>query len=136
MQSLPFEFPLDKIHHFKDARLVSYLSDADRPGLKVGAVIHKGNKKLAFGCNSYSKTHTIQNENCKKYLHAEISALIKRRHYEDITSCSMTVYREVNNGTPALTIPCQYCQKILKKHGIKKVYYSKPEAPYFDVLIL
>jgi deoxycytidylate deaminase len=130
------EYPLDKIHHFKDARLASYMSEGERPGRRLGAVLHKGNKKLAFGCNSFTKSHTIQNQGMKPFLHAEISVLLKRRHYEDLTTCSITVYRETNDGRPALAMPCSQCQKILRLFGIKKVYFSMPVAPYFNILKL
>ena len=130
------EYPLDKIPHFKDARLASYLSAAQRPGKRLGAVLHKGRRKLAFGCNSLTKSHTLQSEGLKPYLHAEISVLVKRRHYEDLDSCQVTVYRETFDGNPALALPCSQCQKILKLFGIKKVYYSTAEYPYYDILKL
>lgn len=83
------------------------------------------------------KTHPIQGcDNLKPYLHAEISALVKRRHFENITTCQMTVYREDRFGMPALARPCAQCQTILKAFGIKKIYYSTPEYPYFEVLKL
>ena len=129
------KYPLDKTKHFKDARLVSYLSDADRPGRKMGAILHRGNKKLAFGINSFIKTHTLQGGGLKTYLHAEVSAAIKRRHYDDLTSCEITIYREVNN-MPALAMPCKQCQSILRILGIKKIWYSIPFEPYHDVMIL
>lgn len=129
-------YPLDKITHFKEARLVSYLSEGDRPGRRLGAILHKGNNRLAFGCNSFSKSHTLQKNSLKPYLHAEINAILKRRHYEDIGSCQLTVYRETSDGKPAMALPCMQCQKILKAVGIKKVYYSIPIEPYYHILKL
>lgn len=102
----------------------------------MGAVIHKGRNKLAFGANSFTKTHALQTNVLHQYLHAEISALVKRRHYDDIIRCDMTVYRETWDGKPAMAKPCKQCQSILTAFGIKKVYYSKAEEPYFDILIL
>lgn len=129
-------YPLDKIPHFKDARLTSYLSDGKRPGKRLGAVLHKANKKLAFGCNSFIKSHTLQNKSIKPYLHAEISVLLKRRHYEDLESCQITIYRETSDGSPALARPCLQCQKILRLFRIKKVYYSIPHVPFYNILKL
>lgn len=129
--------PLDRMAHFKSARLLSYNSVAPNPGKRMGAVLHKGNKALAFGINSFDKTHPIQ---ChlphKEFLHAEIAALLKRRYYDDIHSCEMTVYRETGDGCPAMAKPCAQCQAILAEFGIKKVYYSTAEAPFFAVLKL
>lgn len=130
-------YPLDLIHFFKQARLVSYLSDGQSPGRKMGAVLHRNNILLSYGCNSFSKTHTIQGlDHPKQYLHAEISALIKRRHFDNINTCQMTVYRENRFGLPTLAKPCVQCQAILKAFGIKKIYYSMSLAPFFDVLKL
>jgi tRNA(Arg) A34 adenosine deaminase TadA len=130
------EFPLDKTGHFKDARLASYMCEGERPGRRLGAVLHKGNKKLAFGCNSLTKSHTIQNQGVKPFLHAEISVLLKRRHYEDLGNCQITVYREDSGGFPAIAMPCLQCQKILKLSGIRKVYYSVCYHPYYEILKL
>ena len=128
-------FPLDKIGHFKSARLASYLSDAPYPGKKLAAVIHKGKQVLALGINSFEKTHTLQGEGVRQYLHAEVAALLKRRHYDDLSFCSITVYRE-SHGLPALAKPCSQCQRIMKDMGIKKVYFSIPDEPFFDVMKL
>jgi tRNA(Arg) A34 adenosine deaminase TadA len=129
--------PLDKMVHFKSARLLSYNSVAPNPGKRMGAVLHRGKKALAYGINSFNKTHPIQ---CllpnKEYLHAEVAALLKRRHYDDIHSCEMTVYRETGDGKPAMAKPCAQCQAILAEFGIRRVYYSVPDAPYFAVMRL
>jgi deoxycytidylate deaminase len=131
-------YPLDNILLFKQARLISYLSNGQRPGKRLGAVLFaKRNQLLAYGCNSFDKTHPIQKYNKnKQYLHAEISTLLKRRHYDNLNSCSMVVYREDGDGNPALALPCKQCQTILQEHGIKKVYYSIPTEPYYDLLRL
>ena len=129
------KYPLDSIGHFRTARILSYTAD-NRPGHRLGAVLHRGNRALSFGINSLVKTHPIQyHVTGKIYLHAEIAALIGRRHYDDLSSCSITVYREVK-GLPALAKPCAQCQIILAAAGIKKVYYSVPDAPYWNIIKL
>ena len=135
-QNLIF-YPLDKFPHFKNARLLSYLSEGRNPGHRLGAVLHRGKRALSFGCNLFDKTHTLHiNSPRRQFLHAEINALIKRRYYDDIASCEITVYRETYDGKPALAKPCKDCQKILQAFGIKKVYYSIPDEPYFAILKL
>ena len=129
------QYPLDKIGHFKSARLASYLSDAPYPGKRLAAVIHKGKQIFALGINSFEKTHTLQGGSVRQYLHAEIAALLKRRYYDDLSSCSITVYRE-SHGKPALAKPCNQCQRIMKSMGIKKVYFSIAQEPYFNMLKL
>lgn len=127
-------YPLDNIGHFRIARLTSYLSEGyPHPSKKLGAVISKGNKILSIGCNSYTKTHTLQGKGLKPYLHAEISALIRRRHYDDLSSCSITVYRESKN-LPVMAKPCKQCMLLLREFGIKKVYYLVPQEPFFEMI--
>ena len=131
------KYPLDCIQKFKEARLTSYLSEGKNPGRRMGAVLHHGNRSLSFGVNLFNKTHTLQmHYPLKQFLHAEINALIKRRHCDDLSSCQITVYRETYDGIPALAKPCDNCQTILKSFGIKKIYYSTPIYPYWDVLKL
>lgn len=131
------QYPLDHNKQFKEARLISYLSEGKNPGRRLGAVLHHGNRSLSFGVNLFDKTHTLQMKYpLKQFLHAEINALIKRRFYSDLSSCQITVYRETHDGIPALAKPCINCQAILKSFGIKKVYYSTPNPPYWDVLKL
>jgi tRNA(Arg) A34 adenosine deaminase TadA len=78
----------------------------------------KRGRKLSQGVNSYTKTHPIQayfaqrvGEPMKKYLHAEIAAIIKA------------------GDTPIHTIeishkPCKICQEAIKAYGIKRVVYA------------
>ena len=48
----------------------------------------------------------------------------------------MVVYREDGDGNPVLAKPCENCQTIMKEFGIKKVYYSIPDSPYYEKLTL
>lgn len=129
--------PLDPILFFRQARLVAALSNGQRPGKKMGAVLFKGRNQLAYGCNLFNKTHTLQAKYLnKQFLHAEINCLLKRRHYDDIGNCSMLVYREDGEGNPVLAKPCINCQTIMKEFGIKKVYYSIPNEPYYEIVKL
>lgn len=128
--------PLDAIGHFRTARLLSYTSDADRPGKRLGAVLHHGRRPLSYGVNSLVRTHPVQDRSPHKiYIHAEVAALIGRRHYGDLARCSVTVYREVD-GQPAMAMPCPQCQAILSTAGIRRVYYSIPEPPYYGLMRL
>ena len=130
-------YPLDKHPHFKAARLLSYLSEGKTPSRRMAAILHKGNKSLSYGVNLFNKTHTLHiNSPKRQFLHAEINALIKRRYYNDISSCQITIYRETYDGLPALAKPCTNCQDILRSFGIKKVYYSIPTEPYYMILKL
>lgn len=131
----PIPPPLDDKLNFRYARLTSYLSEAPYPGKKMGAALCKGNKVLALAPNSFSKTHTLQKSGLRNFLHAEINVILKRRHFDDLSSCYVVVYRESHNS-PALAKPCLQCQSIMRDFGIKKVYYSIPCEPYYALLKL
>lgn len=128
--------PLDQILFFKAARLVSYLSVGGHYASKrMGAVLFKGKSQLGYGFNILNKTHPLHKKAITS-IHAEINCLLKRRHYDDISDCSIVVYREDGNGEPALAKPCDNCQMVMKEYGIKKVYYSIPLSPYYEVMKL
>lgn len=128
------DYPLDKFLFFKQARLVSYLSESiTSKNKRMGAVLFKGKSVLSFGCNIINKTHPLH-KTAIKSIHAELSCIIKRRHYNGIKGCSIIVYRETVDGKPALAKPCINCENIIKAFGIKKVYYSIPTAPYYEII--
>lgn len=81
---------------------------------------HKG-RLISFAQNSYTKTHPIQahfaklsGEPEKKYLHAEILALIR---------CGETKPHTIEISSDGLTkpYPCAVCQKAIAAWGVKKV---------------
>lgn len=93
---------------------------SDHPAHKLGAVIVKGNKVVSVGFNK-NKTHTKSNHAWKR-LHAEISAIIKAK--QDLTGCSIYVYRETKNGDLGMSKPCPSCFSAIRESGIKIVYYT------------
>lgn len=116
--------------YFKLARNESFKSTYR---IKVGAVI-VSKKPICKGHNSL-KTHTRfanPESNIKLSIHAEISCLIQKK-FENITGMSIYVYREDNNGLPAMSRPCEHCLKELKIVGIRKIFYSTPIFPYFKM---
>lgn len=98
---------------------------------RLGCVIVKGNRILGTGFNS-TKTHPRSNDEFKT-LHAETDALL---------SCNIGaakgavayVYRITKDGKPAMSKCCESCEKMLKDAGIKRIYYTKEEYPYWDVI--
>jgi tRNA(Arg) A34 adenosine deaminase TadA len=90
-------------------------------------VLDKKNKILSVGINDPIKSHPLQayysekvNEKYKIYLHAEISALIKRKKDPYI----MYVVRFFKNGDLALAKPCPVCMEAIKDSGLRAVKYS------------
>jgi len=107
---------------FRLARNVSKYSEVSP---KMGAVISK-KKPISIGFNK--KKPSIGNHST----HAEICALLTGGIFNDFSNCEIYVYREAN-GLPALARPCDKCMKKLREFGIKKVYYTVDESPYWKV---
>jgi len=119
-----FDFPM-----FRQARLVSQLSEFDKR-YRVGAVISRNNQPLAFGHNKL-KTHAKFPDAFS--IHAEMAALMRNPKTDNAT---IWVYRETVNGMPAMARPCKLCLPLITESGIRRVYYSQPEYPYYGVIEL
>lgn len=87
---------------------------------RLGAVIVYGNKILGMGFNK-RKTHPRSKtrfQNC----HAELCAILNAR--EDLSNSELYVYREHQNGSVAMSRPCQACMTVISEAGIKKIHYT------------
>ena len=135
-QVINSKFPLDKIAPFKFARLASYFSDGSRPGRKMGSALALRKSVVAVGRNSFTRTHTIQGNGVKPFIHAEIDVIVKRRHYDGLEKHDLYVYREDMYGMPALARPCPQCMKLIIAFGIKRIFYTIAEEPYYEVIKL
>lgn len=98
---------------------------------KLGAVIVKKGKILGLGHNAL-KTHPRSN-NPWHMIHAELSAVINSRE-EDLTDCSIYIYRETPTGRIAPSFPCKYCLEMLKQLNIKEICYTDYDEFKKDVL--
>jgi deoxycytidylate deaminase len=117
MIKLPKFFPL--------ARSVSRHSVHSKH--KIGCVISKSGHPVSVGFNK-DKSHTGFDYG----VHAEPSAMwTSGREYID--NSTITIYRETKNGFPAMARPCPVCMKLLKNFGIRKVYYTTSDFPYFSL---
>jgi deoxycytidylate deaminase len=113
--------------YFRLARNTSRYSEC---GVRVGAVIAK-KSPISVGFN-VNRTHPRYNNpdmSLGVSIHAEMAALISAGMKVD--GCDIYVYRELDSGIPGLAKPCGMCYNELKKHGIKKIYYSIGEFPYW-----
>ncbi len=96
---------------------------------KVGACLVVG-KSIFKGYNK-DKTHTEwanPNKHIRHSVHAEIAALMEV-DFEAMDGV-MYVYREVH-GYPAMARPCEHCLPFLTKAGVKTIFYSTPEFPFW-----
>lgn len=96
---------------------------------KVGSAISKKNRLVSLGFNKAS-THP-KSPHPWKFLHAEVSSLLKAGR-EELVDSTIYVYRETRSGMPALSRPCKYCMMALLEAGVKDVYYTIEEEPYFQ----
>lgn len=122
--------PLLRTGFFRLAKNVSKLSDHR---VKVGAVIV--NKKPLIACSNKKKTHpqwADPSKTIRASIHAECRAIINCRH-ENLEGATVYVYREDAKGNPKLARPCNFCWSVMKKAGIKKVYYTIEESPFYRI---
>lgn len=101
---------------------------SDMPN-KVGACLVVG--KSVYKAHNKDKTHTIfanPDIHVRLSMHAEINALIRAALNAD--GGFIYVYRDMQ-GRPALARPCEQCMPILKKAGVKKIFYSTNHFPFW-----
>lgn len=112
--------------YFTLARNVSFLSDHPT---RVGCVIVR--KKPLIACSNKKCSHPkyANGSDIRGSLHAEIRAILNCR--SDLNGSVAYIYRETLGGEPALSRPCVYCMEALKEAGIKKIYYTINEYPYY-----
>ena len=120
----------EKLSPFKLAKNVSKYSNYP---LQMGAVIVDKNHPIAVGFN-IKKTHpTFANPEItiSGCIHAEIRAIMNCGF--EVTGCDIYIYREHKDAVPALARPCEMCYNILKDYGIKRIFYTINEYPYYKV---
>ena len=117
--------------YFEVAKAVAKTSDFH--SVHIGCVIVYKHSILSVACNS-EKTHSLQYQ-YNKYrdfdtsmslpkVHAEVHAISKVRNKNINWKWSeLYVYREYKNGRPALSKPCEACQRLINDLGIKTIFY-------------
>ena len=114
------------VGYFRLARNVSKYSNHR---VKVGAVVCN-KRPIGIACNVI-KTHPIYtNNSIRNSIHAEIRAVINGGKF-DLNGGTIFIYRETKKGMPAYARPCENCLTFLKECGIRKVYYTTNELPFF-----
>lgn len=132
---------------FEAAAAASEYSNGNHPGERMGAALYSGSVQVSLGFNIYNKTHPVSQHLSKnvskigqKYngsIHAEMSALIKRRHYNDSNQI-IYVYRHKNiNGKICLanSMPCKICQDYLKLARVKIARYINDDGTFAEMKI-
>lgn len=110
--------------YHKFIKIALELADALDNGMThqlCSLVVHK-NRVLSIGYNS-RKTHTIMNGTRMEMLHAECNALL-RCHEAAVDGAEVIVARIKPSGKPGLAKPCEACEKIMRRFGIRRVFYT------------
>lgn len=120
-----------KLAYFNVARGVSKLSDF--PRIAIGCAIVYKHHVISTGFSS-SKTSTLQkryniyrfSEDTPARIHAETMALkpLIRRKDIEFKYVDAYIYRENKDGVPMLARPCESCCALMKRLGIRNIYYS------------
>lgn len=119
---------------FEIAKAVIQYSDGKTPGRRLGAALFNGNKLLSVGFNKLGQSHPIGfNGKHDRSIHAEVAALIKRKHYDDTGNLIMYVYRENYNNVPVCSKPCSMCEALMREAGIKRVRYINSEGIFVEM---
>lgn len=102
------------------------------------ALVVNKNRVLAVGYN-HRKTHPISAGTRMQQLHAEMHAVLQCSP-DTLAGIDLVVARGRASKTPGMAKPCAVCQNILRRFGIKRVYYTTssgtPEAPEIEEMRL
>lgn len=93
-----------------------------------GAVLVKGGNIISRGYNKPKRNIFIDihayHDGCN--IHSELDCILKARRKRNLKGCKMYVARmRKDTKKPAMSKPCQMCEKVLKEYGIKRVYFTK-----------
>ena len=93
-------------------------------------IFDKRGRVISKGCNSYIKTHPLQEKMSKIvgnpkaiFLHAEIAALVKLKDWDK--AHKILIERYDNEGNPKLAKPCEACSLAITNANIKIIEYTK-----------
>ncbi len=89
---------------------------------RVGCVIVRGSRIVGFGWNDGVKTHA-RSPHPFKSVHAEFDAVLSARG-ESVAGCDVYVCRIHADGSFAIAKPCKHCEAMLRKLGVRRVFFS------------
>lgn len=96
----------------------------------LAATLDSKDRFIAFGKNSYTKTHPLQQKYAfhsnpfRKYLHAEIAALVKSQTKVQ----SIIIMRMNKSGYIRMAKPCPICMLALQEARVKNIYYTDADG--------
>ena len=100
------------------------------------ALVVKRSAVLSVGYNQ-PKTHPISRGTPMEQLHAEMDALLRCGSTEGV---DVIVVRSKPSGKPGLAKPCEVCENILRRFGVRRVFYTidseTPDEPQLEEMRL
>jgi deoxycytidylate deaminase len=109
---------------FDVALATALLSNAPRPGLRMGAALFSGNRLLSVGANRWNSTHPdSDNRAFVRTIHAEHVALIRRNYYDVGARLTLYVARRRADGSLGCSKPCANCLELARLAGVTRVRY-------------
>jgi tRNA(Arg) A34 adenosine deaminase TadA len=110
--------------YYRFARMALELATIYDNGMlhQLCALVVNKNKVLAVGYNS-RKTHTIVSDTAMQMLHAECDSIL-RCPTDALDGVDLVIARARPSGKPGLAKPCEVCEGIIKRCGIRRVYYT------------
>lgn len=109
---------------FSVAFAVGSLSEAPRPGLRLGAALFSGSRLLSVGANRWCTHPNSDNtEGFDRTLHAENVALLRRQHYDVTSRLTLYVARRRSDGTIGNSRPCMNCLRLCQLAEVGRVWF-------------
>jgi len=93
------------------------------------AVVVKAGRVLSIGRNR-NKTHPQSvgveedGEAFTKTVHAEMDAILKVKNKKHLKGATIYVARKGRNQKPGMSSPCEMCQEMISKYGLKKAIFT------------
>ena len=105
-------------------RLLS--NQAIKGGQRHCAVAFRGDRPVAIGYNSYTRTHPVQWAYARRagrgnriYIHAEIDAVLRSGGADTLVVIRLNKHNNLVNSKP-----CPICRLFLEQNGVRKLYHS------------
>ena len=101
----------------------------------MGAALYAGSNLLCVGHNVWDKTspHSFYDST-----HAEISTILKRRHYDKSKNMILYVSRTITNPEQSevwhgCSRPCAKCLEFSKSNGIKRIRFFDEDGVAVEI---
>lgn len=121
---------------FLAARVASYLSNAPRVGVRVGAALFSKSNLIALGFNTYGQTHPFaQDKGFNRPIHAEMKCLLKRRHFDSNAGLVLYTWRERDDGSPGCSKPCVMCELAIREAGVRRVRFLSASGQMAEITL-